>query len=308
MLDPDMVAVLERLRDAPAMETMSLAELRAGMLPMPPESRPAVGRIEDRVLPGNVPVRLYRPEAPTRGQLMVYFHGGGFVIGNLETHDHVARDLCRAAGCTVMSVDYRLAPEHRFPAGVEDCLTSTEWAFDNAISLGCSPAEIVLAGDSAGATLAAVTALKLRDAGRRQVSGQVLVYPVTDYHTPPTRSYLENGAGFSLTRGAMIRFWDEYLASPDQARHPDASPLNADDLGRLPPTLIFTAEFDPLRDEGEAFAAKLERHGTPVDLVREAGLIHGFLRMAATSRRAREVFSHIGEWVGRLPPAGPLPS
>jgi len=240
------------------------------------------------------------PEAAARGGLTVFFHGGGFVIGSLETHDHVCRDLRAQSGAAVLSVDYRLAPEHKFPAAPDDCLQAVRWAAEHAAALGVDPSRIVLAGDSAGATLAAVTALRLRDEGGPAVRAQVLVYPVTDYHTPPTRSYLENAEGYSLTRAAMIRFWADYLHDAHNAQdalHPHASPLRAASLAGLPPALVLTAEYDPLRDEGEKYAHRLLDAGVPVTLWRHAGLIHGFFRMGLASVRAREALARTAAWI-----------
>lgn len=301
MLDPVMATVLEQLKAFKPMEQMTLAEMRAFVAPMPIEKRPPVGSVEDIAIADGILARLYRPAGPRSDDLIIYFHGGGFVIGSIETHDHVARDLCRAASCTVLSVDYRLAPEHRFPAAPDDCLAAARWAAENAATLGISPQRIILSGDSAGANLAAVTALRLRDEGGQQAAGQVLVYPVTAYHIPPTPSYLANAKGYSLTRASMIRFWDDYVASEADTRHPHAAPLLAKNLSGLPPALVLTAEYDPLRDEGEAYAARLEEAGVPTKLVRHDGMIHGFLRMAAISERAAAAFADIAAWIRALP-------
>jgi acetyl esterase len=296
-LDPEIEAVLDTLRGAPPMEAMTLQELRSSLVPVPLARRHCVGSTEDRVIHGEIPIRIYRPRVHRCDCLVIYFHGGGFVLGSVETHDHVSRLLCDIAGCTVMSVDYRLAPEHRFPAATDDCLAAVRWAGDNIDALAASPHEIILFGDSAGANLATVTTLRLRDEGGPRPGGQVLVYPVTNYHTPPTQSYLDNASGYSLTRAAMIRFWSDYLSDVGDALHPHASPLRAADLSGLPPALIMTAEFDPLRDEGEAYAAKLGEHGVTVTVIRLDGMIHGFLRMAAASVRARHAYDQIANWI-----------
>lgn len=302
MLDPEIAAVLETLKDAPPMDRTEIGALRASMLPLPLPLRPPVGSVEDIVIPDGIAVRVYRPAARRCDSLIVFFHGGGFVLGSIETHDHVARGLCEAAGCVVVSTEYRLAPEHRFPAAIDDCLAATRWARDSAESFEASRHRIVLAGDSAGGNLAAVTALRLRDEGYPQASGQILGYPVTDYHTPPRPSYIENATGYSLTRAAMIRFWNDYVSGEAEAHHPYASPIRATDISRLPPALVLTAQFDPLRDEGEDYAARLKEAGVPVTLIRYDGLIHGFLRMAMVSARARLAFAEIGEWVRAVPP------
>ena len=302
-LDPEIATVLDALKGMKPMEEMTLEELRASMSPLPPERRAPVGATEDRTIANGVPVRIYRPETQTAETLVLYFHGGGFVIGNLESHDHVARDLCNATGGPVVAVDYRLAPEHKFPAGPDDCLAAAHWAAAAAAELGSSPRRLVLAGDSAGATLAAVTSLRLRDEGGQMPAGQVLAYPVTAYHTPPTQSYLDNASGYSLTRNAMIRFWADYVTSPEDAQHPHAAPLLAPELTGLPPALVLTAEFDPLRDEGDAYAERLAAAGVAVTHRRYEGLIHGFMRMSAVSTRAREILAETGAWIRDLPPA-----
>jgi acetyl esterase len=301
-LDPEIAQVLASLGDRKPLEEMTLEEIRASAIPLPFDRRPAVGSIEDRVAAG-VPVRVYQPKERQCRVLVLYFHGGGFVIGDLETHDHVARDICNAAGCVVVSVDYRRAPEHKFPKPTDDCLATAHWAAANAEALGASPDLIVLAGDSAGAALATVTAMRLRDEGGPVPAGQMLAYPVTDYHTPPTRSYVDFATGYSLTRTAMIYFWREYLETEADADNPHASPLRAPDLSRMPPTLLLTAGYDPLRDEGDAYAARLAEAGVPVDHRRYGDLIHGFLRLSPVSSAARSIVADVGEWIKAIDPA-----
>ncbi|MFT3819293.1 MAG: alpha/beta hydrolase [Rubrivivax sp.] len=301
-IDPDIANVLKALASMPPMESMGVAELRASMVYPPPERRTPVGEVQDLLIDLGLhalPARLYRPPRRRSDGLAVFFHGGGFVIGSLETHDHVCRDLCAGSGVSVLSVDYRLAPEHRFPAAVDDGLAAVRWAAANGERLRADASRLAVVGDSAGATLAAVTALRIRDEGGPALRAQVLVYPVTDYHTPPTRSYLDNAQGYSLTRPAMIRFWRDYLAGEEQAAHPHASVLRAPSLRGLPPALVLTAEFDPLRDEGEAYAHRLLDDGVPVTLWREPGLIHGFFRMAMVSARARQVLERTAAWLGQ---------
>jgi acetyl esterase len=171
------------------------------------------------------------------------------------------------------------------------------WAAENAASLGIDASRIVIAGDSAGGTLAAVTAIRLRDEGGPKVRAQVLIYPVTHYHTPATASYLENASGYSLTRAAMIRFWSDYVRDEQEALDPHASPLREPNLSGLPPALVQTAEFDPLRDEGDKYAHRLLDAGVPVELWRQQGLIHGYFRMALASTRAREELAGTAAWI-----------
>jgi acetyl esterase len=299
-VDSEIAQLLRTLEGLPPMDSLSVDAMRASMLYPPPEQRRPVGRVEDIAIPADghtLRARLYRPAEEKTNGMLVFFHGGGFVIGNLETHDHVCREFCAYTGSALLAVDYRLAPEHRFPLATDDCLRATRWVGDEARALGIDADRLVLIGDSAGANLATVTALRLRDEGGPAVRAQALIYPVTDYHTPPTASYIENQTGYSLTRAAMIRFWAEYLADASQGRHPHAAPLRATELSGLPPTLVQTAEFDPLRDEGEAYAHRLLDAGVQVTLWREAGLIHGFVRMGLASRRAQTAIERCAQWV-----------
>lgn len=300
-LDPEIAVVLKSLEDMPPMERMSLAELRASVAPVPSERRAPVAAVRDLVAGLGIPLRQYTPLELASDRLIVYFHGGGFVIGDLETHDHLCRDLANASGCSVVAVDYRRAPECRFPIPLDDCIAAVRWIAANDRELGVSTERLILAGDSAGANLATVTALRLREEGGPRLVGQLLAYPVTDYHTPATPSYLENAEGYSLTRNAMIRFWQDYVATPEQGCQPYAAPLRAPSLAGLPAALVMTAQFDPLRDEGDAYARRLAESGVAVTHLRYDGLIHGFLRMAMVSRRAREAFADIRRWVDSLP-------
>jgi acetyl esterase len=176
---------------------------------------------------GRLRIRIYTPHGAGPFPLLVFFHGSGFVLCSLDTHDGMCRNLCAGAACVVASVDYRLAPEHKFPAGIDDCLLATRWAAAHAAELGADPARITIAGDSAGANMAAVTALRVRDEGGPALCGQLLLYPVTDYYTPGTPSYRENAEGFGLTRETMKWFWDHYLSHPSEGANPHAAPLRA---------------------------------------------------------------------------------
>lgn len=294
-LDPQAKAFLEGLVAAGAApvqelsveEARRLNEERAAGLFGPTD---ALGAIADRAVPGPgrpVRVRIYEPQGGTRPQpALVYFHGGGWVVGSLDSHDGVCRALAARTPCVVVAVDYRLAPEHRFPAPVEDAWAATAWVAEQAASLGADLARIAVGGDSAGGNLAAVVALRARDRGL-PLALQLLVYPVTD-HDLDRASYLENASGFGLTRDAMRWYWDHYLGSDGDGTHPEASPLRAADLRGVAPALVVTAEFDPLRDEGEEYARRLEEAGVPVTLSRYEGLIHGFYRMPAVVERAHD--------------------
>jgi acetyl esterase len=199
-----------------------------------------------------------------------------------------------------VSVDYRLAPEAKFPAGPDDCLAATRWAAANASALGADPGQIIVAGDSAGGNLAAVTALRIRDEGGPRLLGQLLIYPVTDYIEPGTPSMQENAEGYGLTRAGMAWFWNHYLADPADGLHPHASPFRANDLAGLPPALVVTAEYDPLRDEGEYYADRLRQAGVPTQMKRWDGMNHGFFFWPGVVDRAGEAMDEACAWVRTL--------
>jgi acetyl esterase len=227
---------------------------------------------------GGVPSRLYRPSASTSIGLIVYFHGGGWVVGDLETHDHICRTMAVNTGHAVLSVDYRLAPEHKFPAAIDDAFAATKWAYDNASDLGVDAARVAVAGDSAGANLAAVVAQH----GVVPLKYQVLIYPATDMSmTLPAID--ENAEGPTLTKVMMKWFVDHYLRDDSDVTNPLASPILAPDevLKRVPPAVIVTAEYDPLRDDGEAYGKRLVSNGVSASVVRFNGTLHGFYSMLA---------------------------
>jgi acetyl esterase len=278
-LDRQARLVLEAGRGGPAPYELPLDELRAASVAAAPAMfgpPDAVASVED-VDAGGVPARVYRPHAAGRPGALVYFHGGGWVVGDLDTHDPLCRTLAARSGCAVVAVDYRRAPEHKFPAAVDDAWTATRWVAAAADALGVDATRIGVGGDSAGANLAAVVARRARDAGL-PLAFQLLAYPVID-HRFDTQSYEELAEGHGLTRASMQWYWEQYLARPGDGDDPDASPLRAADLGGLAPALVLVAGFDPLRDEGEAYAARLTAAGVPTRLVVHDGLIHGFLRM-----------------------------
>ena len=245
---------------------------------------------EDRTLPGPagpIPVRIYR-RGDEPAPVLLYFHGGGWVLGGLNTHHGVCATLAGQAGCVVCSVDYRLAPEHRFPAALDDAWAATTWAAEHADELGGRSGALAIGGDSAGGNLAAVCALRARDAGI-PLALQLLVYPVTDADFD-TSSYRAFADGYFLTADSMRWFWDHYLPEGDRFQ-PDASPLRADDLSGTAPALVITAGFDPLLEEGEAYARRLEEAGVPVTLSRYDGMIHGFFRMPGVIDRANDALA-----------------
>jgi acetyl esterase len=236
---------------------------------------PEVASLAERSVPGPagaIPVRVYALPG------IVYFHGGGFVIGGLDSHDGTCRALANASGCAVVSVDYRLAPEHRFPAAPEDCYAALRFVAEHGEELGIDPRRLAVAGDSAGGNLAAVTALLARERRGPDLRFQLLVYPVAD-HAFDTASYRDNAEGYFLTAAMMRWFWGHYLERPEQGDDPLASPLRAKDLAGLPPALVITAEYDPLRDEGEAYAERLRKAGVAAELLRYDGQIHGFFSL-----------------------------
>ncbi len=249
-----------------------------------------VARVETRAIPGNIRVRVYRPNgiAPGPSPALVYFHGGGWVVGGLDTIDVTCRRLADEAKCVVVSVAYRLAPEHKFPIPVEDAFAATHHVAEHAEAFGVDRDRIAVGGDSAGGNLAAAVALLSRRRSGPRLAFQLLFYPVTN-HAFDTPSYREFAHGYLLTRRAMQWYWRQYLPRPEDGDDPAASPLRARrvDLHGLPPALVVTAEFDPLRDEGEAYADHLRGAGVHVQTRRQDGLIHGFLQFGGIIDRAR---------------------
>jgi acetyl esterase len=246
-----------------------------------------VAAVADRRVPGpagELPVRIYTPEGEPPFPIVVFFHGGGWVVGTLDTYDPLCRALAAATPAVVVSVDYRLAPEHRWPAAVEDAYAATEWASRNAAALGGVQHRLAVAGDSAGGNLAAVVALGARDRGGPAIAFQLLVYPALDA-AGDTASWREYADGYHLTADGMRWYWDHYLGGADGAA-PDASPLRAAFVGGLPPALVIGAEYDILRDEGEAYAARLAEAGVDASASRHAGVVHGFVRWRAVTGAA----------------------
>jgi acetyl esterase len=219
--------------------------------------------------------------------MLVYFHGGGWVIGSLDTHDNSCRTLANSTGAIVVSIDYRLAPEHKFPAPLEDCYAAASWVVANAASLGGDAERVAIGGDSAGGNLTAAVALMARDKGGPRFTHQLLVYPVTDAACD-TRSYVENAEGYFLTKVSMLWFWNHYLRERLDGENPYASPLRAEDLKGLPPATVLTAEYDPLRDEGEQYGARLKEAGVPTRITRYDGMIHGFFGMGDVLPQAKD--------------------
>jgi len=244
---------------------------------------PQIGAVRDVLTEGPqaIPLRVYRPPGVSdsrRLPVLVYFHGGGWVIGDLETHDVLCRQLTAEAGVSVIAVDYRLAPEHKFPAAADDAWAATRWIAAHAAELGVDADRLAVGGDSAGGNLAAVVALLAREAGGPRIALQILLYPVTDL-VSESQSYADLADGYMLTRDSMRWFRAQYLAKEQDAADWRVSPLRAPSLAGLPPALVVTAGYDPLRDEGEAYARRLREAGVSVDAVSFGGMIHGFVPM-----------------------------
>ena len=262
-----------------------------------------LARVEDLTLAGNILARLYQPtlDVPAGGfPALVFFHGGGWAAGDLETHDHLCRHLAFAGGFSVVAVDYRLAPEHPFPAALEDCLAATHALHQRAQEWDINPARLAVGGDSAGGSLATLVCLALRDAGEHWLHAQLLIYPAVDF-AADTESLRTNGQGYLLTTAALEMFTNWYL--PDRAARTDprASPLRAASHAGLPAAIIQTAEFDPLRDEGIAYAEALRAAGVAVDYHCYAGMIHGFARMGSRidggKQALEDAASKLREWL-----------
>ena len=269
---------LPLVAEAKPLCSMSVEECRrtsAEMFSQGPPGEP-VGSVEDLSIAGpagDIPLRVYRPEGEGPFPLLVLFHGGGWVVGDLESQDVDSRAIANAAKCVVVSVDYCLAPEHKFPAPAEDAYRATCWVAENSLLLGCNGGPVAVAGMSAGGNLAAVVALMARDRGGPSIACRILNVPVTDYSFD-TESYRENGEGYVLTRAEMEWFWQHYLSTPEDGAHPYASPLRAPDLSGLPAALVQTSEYDPLRDEGRAYAERLSAAGVPVSYTCYQGMLH----------------------------------
>jgi acetyl esterase len=306
-LDPHVRAWLEKAQSAnlPPLDSLAPAEARLQAIDRfkPPATGVAeeVASVEDRRIPGpagEIPVRVYTPDVPAPRPAMVYFHGGGWVICNLDTHDVICRAIARRGGATVVSVDYRLAPEAKFPRAVDDCYAATAWVAEHAGELGIDRGRISVGGDSCGGNLATVVSMKSRDEKSRDKQGppialQVMVYPVTDLSSFGTGSYAEFAESHQLTRAMMVWFRAHYLASAEDGLNPYASPLLSGDLNGLPPALIITAECDPLRDEGEAYARRLEQAGVAVTCTRYDGMIHPFFSLSGAIPRGLDAIQQV---------------
>lgn len=309
-LDPDAQALLDAAIRAgrPAVETLTpvaarkmMREIRTALK----QPQPVVAEVRDISIPGPhgaIPARLYRSRAPKAGEAqpaMVYFHGGGWVFGDIETHDNLCRSLANVADCIVISVDYRLAPEHKFPKAFDDCWAAVKWAADNAASLSIDPERLAVGGDSAGGNLAAAVCQMAVRENAPQLTYQVLFYPTVDLSLSHD-SFKRAGTGFNLTFAAMAWFRDLYLNDKQEIDDWRASPLRAEDLKGVPPAYVTTAGCDPLCDEGDAYARLLEQHGVTVKYRHFPGQMHGFAAMSGFVAAADQVLADVGAELKRV--------
>ncbi|MGH3737383.1 MAG: alpha/beta hydrolase [Micromonosporaceae bacterium] len=241
---------------------------------------------------GEIPIRIWAPSLDPGLPVLIYLHGGGWVVGSPETHEALCCALASQAGVLVVAPRYRRAPEHRFPAALDDTFALTAWLAEHGQSIGADPARLAVAGDSAGGNLAAAITLRARAQGGPRLAAQVLIYPMLEPRCD-TPSYTENATGYGLTAETARWYWKQYLPSPADGDLAEASPLRAADLAGLPPAFVLTCEYDPLRDEGEAYARRLAAAGVPVTAVREAGMIHGYARLPASFDRAHATYGQI---------------
>ena len=260
---------------------------------------PELYRVENRTIAGHVPVRVYWPSEDDHLPVVVYFHGGGWVLGNLDTHDSLCRRLACDSGCVVVAVDYRLAPDARFPAAFDDSFAATAYVSEHADEFHIDPARLVVAGDSAGGNLAAAVAIRAAEVGAPAIRSQVLIYPVVEpnFETP---SYLAHAEGFGLSRRTMMWFWEQYLASEEDALSHYAVPSRAANLSQLPPAHVITAEYDVLLSEGESYAERLEAAGVATTIRRYDGMIHGFVHFSGVFDVGRQAVSDIAGHLRRV--------
>jgi acetyl esterase len=309
-LDPKLQTILDAAKASgvPPVEKQTPEQLRAERARMMARFQPMPEysgvTIENRTIAAGgreIPVRIFTSKKGLPQPVVVFFHGGGWVTGTLDTHDPYCRALAIEAGAVVVSVDYRLAPEHKFPAGLEDCLAATDWVLSHAGELGGDPARVLVSGDSAGGTLATVVALQLQD--KQRLAGQILLYPATAYYDPPTASYIENAVGYGLTRAGMSWFWDQYINDRSETTDFRVAPLLAPSLSGLPPAFLVTAEYDVLRDEGMAYAKRLAEAGVAVAHVHAKDMNHGF---AASPNafpylsQAKDLLRQVASWIAEL--------
>jgi len=298
-IDPEAQALLDQMAEAGAkpFEEMTVPEARqaaAAFLDLQGEPQ-EVASVSHRFIPGptaDIPVRIYTPRGDGPLPALVYFHGSGWVILNVELCDPTMRALANSTGCAVVAVNYQKAPEHKFPIPLDDCFAATAWVAEHAAELGIDPARLGVGGDSAGGNLAAAVCLRARDEGGPPLAYQLLVYPATDYGWDKP-SCVENAEGYLLQRGSMRWFWSHYVNDESDGDNPLVSPLRAPDLSGLPPAFIVTAEYDPLRDDGELYGERLREAGVPVKVSRYDGMIHGFYFMEGVLGQAKDLHEEV---------------
>jgi len=288
--------------DLPPKRTLPIATVRRNAIAKATmgKARTEIGSVVDQNIPsegGELPLRIYTPHGKGLFPAVVYFHGGGWATNNLDTHDELCRKLSAETGSVVVAADYRLAPEAKFPAGFNDAALAVEWTFQHAADLNADANRILVAGDSSGGNFAAALCLRFRDQDGPRIAGQILYYPVTDHYEPGTQSYRTFSEGYGLTAADMSWFWDLYLPDKAAADDPYASPLRARDLKGLPPALVITAEYDPLVDEGRAYAMRLQEAGVPTRYSCCAGTIHGFLIVPALAEDTARAVHETNEWL-----------
>jgi acetyl esterase len=303
-LDPQIEALLQNASGWAPARTVSVEQLRTAVIhfaAMTPRLDVPLARIADRMIPGpagDLPVRIYTPVETAPHPVLVYFHGGGWVVGNLDTQDMICRGLAHGAGCIVVSVDYRLAPEHPFPAAVDDCFAATLWAQAHAGDIGGDADRIGVGGDSAGAVLAGSVALRARNIPGLKLRGQLLFYGSMNYPSVPMPSMIEFADGPILTADDIDYFWSLYLRDPAVDQHnPEASPIRAADHAGLPPAFIGAAELDPSRDAAEAYGPALEKSGVPVVVKRYPGMPHGFMSWLGMIDMAQTATDDASAWL-----------
>ncbi|MQA13822.1 MAG: alpha/beta hydrolase fold domain-containing protein [Pseudonocardiaceae bacterium] len=297
---PQVEGLLAQLAESgtPPPETLTVEQNRELLTQLADLAGPAedVAQVIDTTAQGQqgpIPVRVYVPEGDGPLPVLVYYHGGGWVIGDIETADAPCRALANRSGCIVASVDYRLAPEHPFPAGVEDAYAAAVWAAEKIGDLGGDGRRLAVGGDSAGGNLAAVVAQLARSRGGPPIAFQLLVYPATDRHDD-SPSMTENGEGYLLSKAWIEWFFGHYLTGPDDERDPRVSPALAGDLAGLPPALVITAEYDPLRDQGADYARRLRAAGVAAEHLPFDGMIHGFFQMGGVLDGGKEAMDRAG--------------
>ena len=301
-LDPLIKALNDQVAASPQPErtVQGMREAYDGVVAMSGEPV-EVATVEDRTIPGPggaIPVRIYRPSVDQLLPVCLYFHGGGWVIGSLNSHDPICRQLSAWGNVTVVSVDYRLAPEHPFPAAIEDAWSATQWIAANGAELGVDSSRLAVAGDSAGGNLSTVTTLRAREAGEPKIAFQLLIYPAVSHEELPSRTHPDTQTLF-LNVDLMRWFWENYASDGVDPSSPDVSPMHASDLSGLPPAFVITAECDPLRDEGEAYAKKLIEAGVSVDYRHIDAMPHAFFHMGGVLPAAKAAIAEAAEALGK---------